>query len=118
MQARWRVELLGGVRAVGEGAVLHHFRTQKTGALLALLAYPPGRARSRDELIACFWPDDDLSSARHKLSVALHALRGQLEPDGVPEGSVLAADRFTVSLDPGAVRTDVQEFEEALREAG
>jgi DNA-binding SARP family transcriptional activator len=109
---------LGGVRAVGEGAVLDHFRTQKTAALLALLAFPPGRARSRDELIAGFWPDDDLASARHKLSVALHSLRQQLEPEGTPEGSVLLADRFNVSLVPGSVRTDVQEFEEALRDAG
>src|SRR5687768_12463812 len=98
MEARWRIELLGGVRAVGEGVVLEHFRTQKTAALLALLAFPPGRARSREELLACFWPDDDLASARHKLSVALHALRHQLEPEGAPEGSVVRADRFSVSL--------------------
>jgi DNA-binding SARP family transcriptional activator len=118
VEAQWRIELLGGVRAIGAGVVVDRFRTQKTAALLALLAFPPGRSRSRDELIALFWPDDDLNSARHKLSVALHALRQQLEPEGAAEGSVLRADRFAVSLVSGAIRTDVQEFAEALRDAG
>src|SRR5262249_4938598 len=59
----------------------------------------------------------DLDAARHKLSVALSALRRELEPAGVPDGSVLLADRVTVALSPGAVSTDVEAFEAALRAA-
>jgi DNA-binding SARP family transcriptional activator len=117
MDTRWRIELFGGVRALRGETIVDHFRTQKTAALLGLLAYPPGRNRSRDELIEAFWPDDDLTTARHKLSVALHALRQQLEPDGVAEGAVLAADRFSVRLARDAVTTDVGEFDEAVARA-
>jgi DNA-binding SARP family transcriptional activator len=101
------------VRAVRGETVVGHFRTQKTAALLAFLAYPPGRGRSRDELIATFWPDDDLSSARHKLSVALSALRQQLDPEGL----LLFADRVRVQLAYGQFTTDVAEFRDALADA-
>jgi DNA-binding SARP family transcriptional activator len=117
MPPSWRIELFGGVRAVRDGTVVNRFRTQKTASLLALLAARPGRGFSRDELIERFWPDDDLPAARHKLSVALSALRQQLEAPGTPEGAVLRADRFTVSLAPEAVATDVAEFEAALAAA-
>jgi DNA-binding SARP family transcriptional activator len=51
------------------------------------------------------------------LRQALSSLRGQLEPPGVPAGSVLFADRHTVRLNPDAVTTDVAAFEAALAAA-
>ena len=41
-----------------------------------------------------------VDAGRHNLSVALSSLRQQLEPPGIPDGAVLAADRFSVRLDP------------------
>jgi DNA-binding SARP family transcriptional activator len=69
-------------------------------------------------LIELLWPDTTPESGRHNLSLALSSLRNQLEPPGVPAGTVLIADRFSVELNPETFTTDVSEFEQALRSAG
>ena len=117
-----RIELLGGLRVVqncfpeGEPGIVSRFRTHKTAALLAFLAYhrdqPP---HARDTLIATFWPESD--AGRQSLRQALSSLRGQLEPPSVPSGSVLVTDRQTVRLNPAVVTTDVAEFATALAAA-
>jgi non-specific serine/threonine protein kinase len=117
MAELWRVELLGGLRAVHPDRVVTRFRTQKAGALLAYLALYPHRGHSRGHLIEILWPEEELDSARDRLRVALSSLRRQLEPPGVPRGAVIAADRLSVRLNPGAVTTDVAQFEAALRSA-
>lgn len=121
----WRVELFGGLRvtaawpgsARAESGPLR-FRTQKTGALLAYLAYHSRRSHSREELVELFWPEDEPEAARHKLRVALSSLRQLLNRPDTPAGpetpAALWADRFTAAVDPAAVRTDVAEFEAAL----
>jgi DNA-binding SARP family transcriptional activator len=48
-QTVWRIEMFGGLRALGGGQVIERFVTQKTAALLALLALVPGRRLSREE---------------------------------------------------------------------
>src|SRR5262245_17662611 len=115
MDAHWRIELLGRLRARHGEQVLTHFRSRKAAALLAYLAYFR-RAHSREELIARFWPERPPGAARTQLRTALTGLRQQL-PTGVPPGSLLMADRTTVQLDPAACSTDVGEFEAALRAA-
>ena len=52
-----------------------HFRTQKTASLLGYLAYHPHQDHPREELTEILWPEDDRDSGRHKLNVALSALR-------------------------------------------
>jgi hypothetical protein len=47
--------------------------------------------------------------------MALSWMRQQLEPPGVADGSVLAADRYCAGLSPASITTDVAEFEAALR---
>jgi DNA-binding SARP family transcriptional activator len=110
MRQIWRIELFGGLRIRGRETVIERFRTRKTGALLAYLAFYAERTHSRDELTAVFWPEDEPESARHKLSVALSALRQQLEPPGVPDSGVIVADRVTLRIQPGAIVTDAREF--------
>jgi DNA-binding SARP family transcriptional activator len=121
MQPRWRIELLGGLRAEprGEGAAatLTHFRTQKTATLLAYLAFYLRRSHPRETLIRQLWPDSEEGAGRHNLSVALSSLRQQLEPPGVPDGEVLVTERHTVRLNPAVVTTDVEQFEAMLRQA-
>ncbi len=48
--------------------------------LLAVLVDPPGRVRTRDELIDKLWPDRNLSDTR-TLDTHVHRLRSKLEPD-------------------------------------
>jgi len=117
MAALFHIEMLGrfGVRQ-GDREITR-FRTQKTAVLLAYLALYRARSHPRDLLIELLWPQSELKAARTNLSVALNALRRQLEPPGVPQGAVLLADHFQVRLNPFAFTTDVEDFEKALREA-
>ena len=39
LETMWRIELLGGLRAIREGGVATRFRTRKTAALLAYVAF-------------------------------------------------------------------------------
>ncbi|MBM3458844.1 MAG: hypothetical protein FJX77_09980 [Armatimonadetes bacterium] len=118
VQTVWRIELLGGIRAlrvdvVGTPAV-SHFRTQKAAELFAYLALHPGRVHPREALQELLWPEEAPEQTRHRLSVALSSLRGQLEPPGVPDESVLRADRRSIQLEAAAVQTDVAEWEPLL----
>jgi DNA-binding SARP family transcriptional activator len=85
--------------------------------LLAYLAYFRRRSHPRELLIELLWPEVEPDTGRHNLSVALSLLRQLLEPPGVPDGSVVVADRHAVRLNPAAITTDVGEFEAALKEA-
>jgi hypothetical protein len=83
----WKIELFGGLRAarvdVAGARAITHFRTQKTGELLAYLALHRTRRHPREALVNLLWPEEDPISARHRLSVALSSLRRQLEPQGL-----------------------------------
>lgn len=120
MDAPWRVELLGGLRAVRGEQVLTRFATQKVAALLAYLAFYRERAHPRDELVELLWPQSEPEAGRRRLRVALTSLRHQLEPaapGGRGWGAVLVANRRSVQLNPAACTTDVAAFEAAWREA-
>src|SRR5260370_42558967 len=83
METRWRIELLGGLRAVQADRVVSRFQTQKIGLLLAYLAYFPQRTHQREALIEMLWPECDSQAGRNNLSVSLSWLRRQLEPRSV-----------------------------------
>jgi DNA-binding SARP family transcriptional activator/TolB-like protein/Tfp pilus assembly protein PilF len=115
MDARWRIELFGGLRVRQGDQVITHFATRKTAALLACLAFYQSRAHSRDWLAEQLWPAEDPRATRTRLRQALSALRRVLEPAGIPPGSVVVADHTDVRLNPRAISTDVAEFHEALQ---
>jgi predicted ATPase/DNA-binding SARP family transcriptional activator/class 3 adenylate cyclase len=121
MDQPWRIDLFGGLRVhieLGENSrEITRFRTQKTGGLLAYLAYYLHRNHPREVLIDKLWPDALPNARQNSLRVALTSLRHQLEPPGVPPGSVIISDRSTVRLNPEVVRTDITEFEQAVRAA-
>jgi predicted ATPase/DNA-binding SARP family transcriptional activator len=117
MVAHCTIELLGGLRVQLDGRVITRFQTQKTRTLLAYLAFYQQRNHLREELVDWLWPEDDPDVSRHKLRMALSSLRRQLEPPGVPSGSVIIADRNSVQLNAAAVQIDVAEFESRLQAA-
>jgi len=117
MDAPWRIQMFGGLRAECGERDVAHFRTQKTGSLLAYLAFHLDRSHPREILTEILWPECAPAAGRQSLSMALSSLRHQLEPPGVPAGSVIQADRFAVQLNPSVVKTDVAGFEEALQRA-
>lgn len=110
----WRIQLLGDLRILRNDHEVKRFRTKKFGLLLAYLAHYGQRSHAREELAALFWPDADTEAGRLNLRVALSSLRKQLEPPGVPAGSVLLTEKEAVRLHPNAFQTDVQIFETAL----
>lgn len=118
MDVPWKIQLFGTLRAEQAQRDISRFRTQRTGILLAYLAYYRDRSHPREVLIELLWPGGDPAAGRRNLSVELSSLRRQFEPPGVPAGSVIRADRYTIQLNPEAVRTDVAEFEKALQSAG
>src|SRR5438552_3814998 len=89
VDTRWRIELLGGLQAVRGDQVVTRFQTQQAGVLLAYLAYYRQRTHLREALIDLLWPECEPDVGRHRLSVALSALRQRLEVEGVPAGSVI-----------------------------
>ena len=111
----WRIELLGGLRARRGDNVVTRFRTHKTGALLAYLAFYHRSSHPREELIELHWPECDPLLGRRSLRTALSALRQQLEQPDLTPGSVIVADRQTVQCNAAACVTDVAEFETALK---
>ncbi len=115
MDARCRIELLGGLRLVRGEQVITRFRTHASAAVLARLAFSL-LPQSREALIEKVWPDADPRTGGVRLSTAMSSLRHQLEPPGVQYGSVLLANRLTVQLNPEAVVTDVAAFERALQD--
>lgn len=110
----WRIRLLGELRATRGDVAIERFRTQKTAALLAYLAYHRERSHPREQLIEMLWPEGKPEAGRNSLSHALSSLRHQLEPPGVASGSVLVASRTKVQLNPAAATTDVLELRTAL----
>jgi predicted ATPase/DNA-binding SARP family transcriptional activator/transposase/uncharacterized protein HemY len=117
MEALWQVELFGGLRALHAEREVTRFRTRQVGALLAYLSYHLDRLHPRDLLAEQLWPGCDPQRGRRRLSLALTSLRHQLEPPGIPSGTVLQADRAGIYLNPAAVTTDVRAFETARRRA-
>ncbi len=112
-----RISLFGGLRVEAGGEVVSRFRTQKSTALLAYLAYRLPYPQRRDHLIELLWPHDRLSAARSSLSTALWSLRQDLASLPVPPDAWFRADRLTVMVDPAQVTTDLESFEALLRTA-
>ncbi|BCM89736.1 putative HTH-type transcriptional regulator [Abditibacteriota bacterium] len=103
----WNLNFFGGLRASSQDRVIERFRTQKTAALLALLALRG--ARSREDVCALLWPDASPEASRNSLSAALSALRRDLGDD------IVRADRTSVSLLPSLYQTDTALFNDAFK---
>ncbi len=117
MTEPWRISLFGTLRVQRGDRTISRFKSQKTGGLLAYMAFHLRQAHPREVLIEVFWPESTPEAGRASLSTALSSLRHQLEPPGTPANSVIRADRFSVGLNPAMVTTDVAAFEAAIRAA-
>src|SRR6476661_5599274 len=106
MDTPWHIALLGRLQATQGARTITRFRSQRTAAVLAYLAYHLHRPHPREVLIELLWPEAVPSRGRNNLSRELTSLRRQLEPPGVPAGSVIRADRASVQLNPTACTTD------------
>lgn len=128
VDTRWRIELLGPLRAVRGETVITRWRARRFCSLLAYLAYYRDRTHLRKDVAQRFWPPVEAPrepatgrkkepADRHYLRTALSSLRRQLEPPGAAQEPAIVADRASVRLNPDLVFTDVAEFRDALRAA-
>ena len=108
--ASLQLVLLGGFQASAAGRQID-VPGRKERALLAFLAIPAGKSRSRDKLAGLLWSDRGDSQARESLKQAVFKLRRLLDR---AQPSPLLADREFVTLDGGAVTVDVAEFEQLM----
>jgi len=76
-----------------------------------MLATAPGRALSRDKLVAVLWPEATPERARPQLSDAVYILRGALGEE------VVRAAGDDLSLNPALLTIDVARFEDAVAAA-
>ena len=102
----FRLETFGALRLITDDRVLAQPRMRL--ALLARVAAAGAETSSRDELLACFWPERDTDTARHSLDQLLYETRRALR-----QSLVVGTD--ALSLDASAVSSDVQDFQSALR---
>lgn len=111
----WRIRLLGTFE-VRSGNVCHvRCRTAKIEVVLAWLAWSIGKPIPRELIAAELWPDSEPGAASSNLRFALNSIRRQLEPAGVPRGSVVQNVGNRVMLNPQAATCDLVLFRRLLR---
>lgn len=99
--------LLGDLRLERDGAVLLAGR-RKPLALVAFLARRGTRSSSREELASLLWGTGDDASARKSLRQCLSELRAV-------DGLTFLESEAGIGLSPGALSTDVSQFEQHIR---
>lgn len=92
-------------------APVDRFGTRQEERLLAYLALRPGVARSRNDIVATFWPEVETAKARKLLSLYLFKLKERLARSGVTDA--IEDTRETLRL-ASAIRTDAQDFAELV----
>jgi DNA-binding SARP family transcriptional activator len=95
------------VYLAGEAVPASAWQSRKARDLLRVLVARRGRPVPRPELSELLWPDDDPARTGHRLSVLLSIVRQVVEPDGGPDGVVIA-DAGSVALDVGRLDVDVE----------
>ncbi|MDX1400994.1 MAG: winged helix-turn-helix domain-containing protein [Kiloniellales bacterium] len=98
-----RLKIFGRFRAEDDLGKEIAIKSKKARALLAYLALPAGKARSREELMALLWSDRGDDRARGSLRQALSGLRRDLGGD---LAAALRISNDAVSLDPKRVIVD------------
>jgi predicted ATPase/DNA-binding SARP family transcriptional activator len=110
-QLQWKIQPFGRLSAQRGEQRITHFKTEKTGLLLASLAYEPRRQFRRDELVEQLWPGEQLEAGRNNLRVALAFLRKALEPASGERGRLVSSDRNVIALRGDGYYTDSAQFE-------
>jgi DNA-binding SARP family transcriptional activator len=104
------LELLGTASLRGDTRPVPVAAQQKRPlGLLAILGLAGRQGLSRDRIEAYLWPESSGAHARHSLDQTVYAIRHALGSD-----FILSTGR-ELRLNPEFVRTDVWEFEEAIR---
>jgi len=109
------------VRNSRNKSITPHWRTKKGKALFVFLIINQPTGCTKDQLIDAFWPDKDLREAAHSLQVEISSLRSilnDLSNTEIENKGIINFKNQKYFLDQRfLVRTDVQEFDDLVREA-
>ena len=112
-----RLTLFGGFRAADESGREIAIKSRKARALLAYLALPTGKARSREALMALLWSERGEEQARASLRQALSGLRKDLgKGSGGSALDALCITEETLKLDGDLVAVEPAASGEVLLE--
>ena len=106
--ASLRLKLLGSFEARRSSGQTVEISGKKGQALLAYLAFHPGKGLPREKLVNLLWSDREDAQARGSLRQALVTLRRDLE--GIDPAPLLF-ERDTIAGDAAAISSDVVEFQ-------
>jgi DNA-binding SARP family transcriptional activator len=109
-----RLDLLGGLVIRPAAGAVAPLASRKAAALLGVLALQPGRPQPRERLAGLLWDRAAETQARASLRQALAALRRSVP--GLVTVLDIGGDAVALRGDgtgPGAISTDVAEFEAA-----
>ncbi len=95
-----RLTLFGGFSAAGADGAKVPLKSQKAKALLTYLSLPPGKPRSREQIMALLWSERGDAQARASLRQVLTGLRKELGEEAM---AALVITDDAVSLDPDKV---------------
>jgi adenylate cyclase len=95
-----RLSIFGTFRAADASGTDIPIKSRKSRALLAYLALPPGKPRSREHVMALLWSDRSDQQARSSLRQALSGLRKDI---GEERLSALLITDESLTLDPACV---------------
>jgi adenylate cyclase len=98
-----RLSIFGRFRAADALGNEISIKSKKARVLLAYLALPPGKERSREELMALLWSERGDEQARSSLRQALSGLRKELGESAVE--ALKVTDEW-LALDPGLVTVE------------
>jgi predicted ATPase/DNA-binding SARP family transcriptional activator len=116
------IQLLGGFRVFVGGRQIPAaaWRRKRAAALVKLLALEPTHRLHREQISDTLWPELDPDAAGNNFRVALHHARQRLQSEGGDPAAEVFLDRVgdVISLGPPEqVRVDVDNFEDAVRDA-
>ncbi|GER84104.1 hypothetical protein KTAU_27410 [Thermogemmatispora aurantia] len=99
-------------RLHAQGPLIQLCRNSKGQAILRYLLAQPQQQASIDMLMADLWPDEERETSRHKLQIAVSALRASLNSEQVQSGGgYIVYKEQTYLLNPAvSFITDVAEF--------
>jgi adenylate cyclase len=95
-----RLTLFGGFSAAGADGAKVPLKSQKSKALLAYLSLPPGKPRSREQIMALLWSERGDAQARASLRQVLTGLRKELGEEAM---AALIITDDAISLNPDKV---------------
>ncbi len=95
-----RLTLFGGFSAAGADGAKVPLKSQKAKALLAYLSLPPGKPRSREQIMALLWSERGDAQARASLRQVLTGLRKELGEEAM---AALIITDDAISLNPDKV---------------